>query len=239
MINLQFELTLVVKLKDFLLYSFTLDKIIQNYWLSNDCAYESICCEPVVSTIQWILALTNYAILTCAVRKLMVMLVMMVNVSISSMGRKGARFFISYAVLHGELLWLGRSNSLDLNDFDGEGENIIYEMSKQTYLRGPLLVNIFWTHKNCLWHYVLAFGSPRITDFLASLPFFLCNFTRAFIFGSLFSSLLWVVVGCPFSCWLYFKVYLLHVFRMRVVHLANFLQIFLEEEFHISCYLFV
>ena len=36
-----------------------------------------------------------------------------------------------------------------------------------------------------VWHSV--FWSPKITNFFASLPFFLCNYTGAFILGSLFS----------------------------------------------------
>ena len=54
--------------------------------------------------------------------------------------------------------------------------------------RGSFLVNIFWAHKNCLWHSFLAFRSPNITYFLASLPFS-GNFTVASIFGSLCSCL--------------------------------------------------
>ena len=65
---------------------------------------------------------------------------------------------------------------------------------------GPFWSTFFWAHKNCLWHSVLAFWSPKITNFLASLPCFLRNFTGAFIFGSLLSCLPWVVAGCPFSC---------------------------------------
>ena len=65
-------------------------------------------------------------------------------------------------------------------------------------LEGPFYSTFLRTRKNCLWHSILAFWSPNITHFLASLHFFLCHFTGASHFGLLFSYLPQVVVGCPF-----------------------------------------
>ena len=33
---------------------------------------------------------------------------------------------------------------------------LITKVNPWNHLRGPLLINIFWAHKNCLWHSVLA-----------------------------------------------------------------------------------
>ena len=56
----------------------------------------------------------------------------------------------------------------------GSHNDVVVILFHHCHLRGPLLVNIFWTHKNCLWQsvLVLAFGSPKIINFLASVPFF-------------------------------------------------------------------
>ena len=134
-------------------------------------------------------------------------------------------------------------------------------------LRGSLLVNIFWAHKNCLWHSVLAFWSPNITYFSRKLGVFLGNFIVASIFGSLCSCLPWVVVWCPFPllfafqspvvkhfqdvCWTFSQLladffFILKWFSSFYIVLLNLKQLssllyvwFLKEEYHISCYLFV
>ena len=70
---------------------------------------------------------------------------------------------------------------------------------------GPFWSTFFWTHKNCLWHYVLAFGSPRITNFLASLPFFFVTLLVPSFLGHyslLYHESLWNVL---FPCCLHLK----------------------------------
>ena len=82
--------------------------------------------------------------------------------------------------------------------------------SEDVYRRGSLLVNIFWTHKNCLRRSILAFWSPNTTHFLTSLHF-LCHFTGASMFKSLFFVYHGSLWGSPFLCCLHFKAHLLHM----------------------------
>ena len=98
--------------------------------------------------------------------------------------------------------------------------------STQVPQRAPF-GQLFWTHKTCLWHSVLAFWLPKITNFLASLPFFIVTLLVSSFLGRyslLYHELLWDVL---FPRCLYFKVHVLHIFRMCVEHLPNFLRTFL------------
>ena len=72
----------------------------------------------------------------------------------------------------------------------------------------PFWSTFFGTHKLPVALCSCILITKCITNFLASL-LFPCNFTDSFIFWSLFSSLPWVVVGCPF--------FLLFVFSSSLV----------------------